>query len=63
MTSIRGLHHENHDPKQVGKHPVMGFAFRGGPIQQVGTKAWTVALRRAGFEYFHWHELRHTFAF
>ena len=48
--------------KQIGKHPSRVFTFRGEPIKQVNTKAWTSALKRAGIENFKWHDLRHTFA-
>lgn len=48
--------------KQVGKHDTRVFTFRGEPIVQVNTKAWTSALKRAGIENFKWHDLRHTFA-
>ena len=48
--------------RQIGKHPSRVFTFRGEPIQQVNTKAWTFALARAGIEDFKWHDLRHTIA-
>ena len=48
--------------RQVGHHPTYVFTFRGNPITNVNTKAWTAALRRAEIEDFRWHDLRHTFA-
>jgi len=48
--------------KQLGKHAVYVFSYRGSRITQVGTKAWRLALGRAGIEDFRWHDLRHTWA-
>jgi integrase len=48
--------------RQLGKHSRWVFTYQGKAIQQVNTKAWRNALKRAGIESFRWHDLRHTWA-
>lgn len=48
--------------RRIGQHEDFVFTYRGRPIGQVNTKAWTQALVRAGIENFRWHDLRHTWA-
>jgi integrase len=48
--------------KQIGKHALRVFTYRGEPVANVNTKAWNAALERAGIDNFKWHDLRHTFA-
>jgi integrase len=36
------------------------FTHAGRPINQVNTKAWKSALKRAGIDNFRWHDSRHT---
>ena len=48
--------------RQVCKHPVRVFTYRGQPYNRAYTKAWQAALKRAGIENFRWHDIRHTWA-
>ena len=48
--------------RQIGNHDRRVFTYDGNPIQQVNTRAWGKALKRAGIENFRWHDLRHTWA-
>jgi len=48
--------------EQRGKHAKRVFSYKGGPIREVNTKAWRMALKRAGIGNFRWHDLRHTWA-
>jgi len=45
-----------------GNHPDFVFTFRGKPVDQMTTKAWYKALKRAKIKNFRWHDLRHTWA-
>lgn len=48
--------------KQIGKHAVHVFSYKGRPITQVSTKAWYKGLAAVGIDDFRWHDLRHTWA-
>ncbi|OOO01516.1 MAG: Tyrosine recombinase XerC [Chromatiales bacterium USCg_Taylor] len=48
--------------EQIGLHSQWVFPYHSQPVTQTATRAWRVALAKAGIPDFTWHDLRHTWA-
>ncbi len=48
--------------ERLRQHTTWVFTYEGQRIHQVSTRAWYLAMKRAGIENFRWHDLRHTWA-
>lgn len=48
--------------EQLFQHETHVFTYLGDPVKRPNQRAWREAVKRAGLEDFHWHDLRHTWA-
>ncbi|NMM36992.1 MAG: site-specific integrase [Glaciimonas sp.] len=48
--------------RQLFQHQTHVFTYKGEPVKRPNQRAFRKAVKRAGIEDFHWHDLRHTWA-